>query len=37
MLQRMIDLVSDLACWEDRWAVDVLNYVLRATPGSVNT
>jgi hypothetical protein len=28
MLQRMIDLVSDLAHFEDRWAVDVLNDIL---------
>jgi hypothetical protein len=29
LLQRMIDLVGDLAAVEDRWAVDVLNDILR--------
>jgi hypothetical protein len=29
MLQRMIELVSDLACLEERWAVDVLQDILR--------
>jgi hypothetical protein len=30
-LQWMIDLVADLAHFEDRWAVDVLNDMLRPT------
>lgn len=29
MLQRMIDLVADLARFEDRWAVDVLRDILQ--------
>ena len=29
MLQRMIDLVSELAHFEDRWAIDVLNDMLQ--------
>jgi hypothetical protein len=38
MLQRMIDLVSDLARVEDRWAVTVLNDILQsAAAESVNT
>ena len=28
-VQRMIELVSDVALYEDRWAVDVLNDMLR--------
>jgi hypothetical protein len=32
LLQRMIDLVGDLARWEDRWAVDVLTDILRHQP-----
>jgi hypothetical protein len=31
MLQRMIDLVGDLARFEDRWAVDVLSEMLQST------
>jgi hypothetical protein len=38
MLQRMIDLVGDLARFEDRWAVAVLDDMLQAAPpGAVNT
>ena len=35
MLQRMIDLVADLAHFEDRWAVDVLHDILRHPADSV--
>jgi hypothetical protein len=34
MLQRMIDLVSELARVEDRWAVDVLDEMLRPPGGT---
>lgn len=34
MLQRMIDLVSELARFEDRWAVDVLDEMLQPTGGA---
>ncbi len=30
-VQRMIELVGDVALYEDRWAVDVLNDMLRQT------
>ncbi len=33
LLQRMIDLVADLSRFEDRWAVDVLNDILRQPCG----
>jgi hypothetical protein len=32
MLQRMIDVIGELARVEDRWAVDVLNDVLQGSP-----
>ncbi len=35
LLQRMIDLVADLSRFEDRWAVDVLNDILRSPSGPV--
>jgi len=34
MLQRMIDLVSELARFEDRWAVDVLSEMLQPSGGA---
>jgi len=34
MLQRMIDLVSELARFEDRWAVDVLSDILEPSGGA---
>jgi hypothetical protein len=33
-LQRMIDVVADLARHEDRWAVEVLSDILRQRPAS---
>jgi len=35
MLQRMIDLVSELARFEDRWAVDVLSEMLQPSGGAL--
>jgi hypothetical protein len=37
MLQRMIDLVSELARFEERWAVDVLSDILGQPVGGVVT
>jgi hypothetical protein len=34
MLQRMIDLVGELARFEDRWAVDVLSEMLQPSSGA---
>jgi hypothetical protein len=34
MLQRMIDLVSELARFEDRWAIDVLSEMLQPLGGA---
>jgi hypothetical protein len=33
--QGMIDLIADLACFEDRWAVDVLHDILRQSAEAV--
>jgi hypothetical protein len=35
LLQRMIDLVADLSRFEDRWAVDVLEDILRQPSESI--
>jgi hypothetical protein len=37
MLQRMIELVGDLAHFEDRWAVDVLHDILHQPTDSADT
>jgi len=37
MLQRMIDLVADLARFEERWAVDVLQDILAPTANAKGT